>query len=360
MEFLWPDLLWLLLLVPVLIAGYILAQRRRQRFALRYASLSLVKEALGKGPGWRRHIPPALFLLGLTAMIVALARPQMVVRLPSQEGTIILTIDVSGSMAADDLKPTRMDAAKAAARTFVQSQPPSVRIGVVSFTDTAFAVQAPTTDQDSVLAAIDRLYPQRGTAIGSGLIASIRALYDAPDGNPVAPSNSNQPFGQSFGGFGFAPGPGGGGNPNDSLDSLPPVGGDQQTAASNAVIVLLTDGENNMGVDPRDAAQAAADRGIRVYTIGIGSKEGSILHIQGRSVATRLDEDLLKQVAQTANGAYYNALSEGDLKGIYQNLGTRLVMHTEKTEVTAGLTGLAAVLSIIGGFLSLLWFNRLP
>src|SRR5512142_253830 len=183
MDFLWPYMLWLLLLVPVLIAAYILAQRRRQKYALRYASLSLVKEALGRGPGWRRHVPPFLFLLAVIAMIIALARPVSVLRLPGEEGTIILTIDTSGSMAADDLSPSRMEAAKAAARTFVQSQPKSVRIGIVSFTDTAFMVQAPTTDQDSVLAAIDRLYPQRGTAIGSGLVASIKALYDAPDGN---------------------------------------------------------------------------------------------------------------------------------------------------------------------------------
>ncbi len=356
MEFLWVNMLWLLLLVPVLIAGYILAQRRRQRFALRYASLSLVKEALGKGPGWRRHIPPAMFLLGLTAMIIALARPQMVVRLPSEEGTVLLTIDVSGSMAADDLQPTRMEAAKAAARAFVQSQPSSVRIGIVSFTDTAFVVQAPTTDQTSVLAAIDRLYPQRGTAMGSGMVASIKAIYDQPDGNPVAPSNPNP----AFNGFGFAPGPGGNSNSTDSLDALPPPGADEKTAASSAVIVLLTDGENNMGVDPMNVAQAAADRGIRIYTIGIGSKEGSVLHIQGRSIRTRLDEDLLKQIADTTNAAYYNATNANDLQKIYQNLGTRLVLTTQKTEVTAGLTGLAAALSIVGGFLSLVWFNRLP
>ena len=359
MEFLWVNMLWLLLLVPALVVGYILAQRRRQRFALRYASLSLVKEALGKGPGWRRHIPPALFLLALTAMIVALARPQMVVRLPSEEGTVILTIDVSGSMAADDLLPSRMEAAKTAARAFVNSQPDSVRIGLVSFTDTAFVVQAPTTDQASVLAAIDRLYPERGTAIGSGMIASIRAIYDSPDGNPVAPSNTDPNANPIFPGFGLAPSAGGFGG-QDSLDSLPPVSGDTKTAGSSAVIILLTDGENNMGPDPQAVAQAAADRGIRVFTVGIGSAEGSILHIQGRSVRTRLDEDLLKQVASTTSASYYNATNEGDLQKIYQNLGTRLVLRTQKTEVTAGLTGLAAGLSILGGLLSLLWFNRLP
>lgn len=339
MEFLWPFMLWLLLLVPVLIAAYIWAQRRRQRYALRYASLSLVKEALGKGPGFRRHIPPILFLLGLTVMIVALARPEAVVRIPSQEGLIILTLDTSGSMAADDLNPSRMDAAKAAANAFVERQPKSVRIGVVSFSDDAFVVQAPTNDQDAVLAAINRLYPQRGTAIGRGLQTSINAIFETPDTtgpvtNPSGPQADASPT------------------------PAPPVV--PKGTFVPAIVVLLTDGENNLGPDPAEVAQKAADRGVRVYTVGIGSREGSVLHIQGRSIRTRLDEDLLKQVAETANGAYFNATNEGDLQKIYENLGTRLVLKTEKTEVTAGLTGIAAALSILGGALSLLWFNRLP
>lgn len=345
MDFLWPFMLWGLLLVPVLILAYILAQRRRQRYALRYASLSLVKEALGKGPGWRRHVPPFLFLLGLIAMIIALARPISVIQLPSEEGTIILAMDTSGSMQADDLSPNRMEAAKVAARAFVEREPDSVRIGIVSFSDNAFVVQAPTTDQDAVLNAIDRLYPQRGTAIGRGLETSLSAIFDLPGQNEAF--RANDPFGSSpFG----SPGPAG-------APSITPV---PKGTFAPAVIVLLTDGENNQGPDPAEIAQQASDLGVRVYTIGIGSKEGSVLHIQGRSIRTRLDEDLLKQVAETASGNYYNASSEADLESIYSNLGTRLVLRTEKTEVTAGLTGLAAALSIVGGILSLLWFNRLP
>ncbi len=339
MDFLWPYMLWLLLLVPVLIAAYIWAQRRRQRYALRYASLSLVKEALGKGPGFRRHIPPLLFLLGLAAMIVALARPEAVVRVPSEEGTVILTIDTSGSMAADDLNPSRMDAAKAAAHAFVDRQPNSVQIGVVSFSDDAFVVQAPTTDHEAVLGAIDRLYPQRGTAIGRGLQVSLDAIFETPGSpNPAASSFSAQA---------------------DASPTPTPTPVPKGTYIP-AIVVLLTDGENNLGPDPADVAQQAVDRGVRVYTVGIGSKDGSVLHIQGRSIRTRLDEDLLKQVAETANGAYYNATNEGDLQKIYENLGSRLVLKTEKTEVTAGLTGIAAALSILGGAFSLLWFNRLP
>src|SRR3990172_642630 len=161
MSFLWVDMLWALVLVPALVMAYILVQRRRRKYALRYASLSLVKEALGRGPGIRRHIPPVLFLISLTTMIFALARPVASVTLPSQQGTVILTLDVSGSMRANDLKPSRIDAAKAAARAFVEEQPRNVRIGVVSFSNGAALVQAPTTDREAVLAAIERLTLQR-------------------------------------------------------------------------------------------------------------------------------------------------------------------------------------------------------
>lgn len=338
MEFLWPFMLWLLLLIPVFVLAYVWAQRRRQRYALRYASLSMVKQALGRGPGLRRHIPPLLFLLGLTAMIVGLARPEALVQVPAAEGTVILTLDTSGSMAADDLLPSRMEAAKTAARAFVHRQPKSIRIGIVSFSDDAFLVQAPTTDQDAVLAAIDRLYPQRGTAIGRGLIASVNTLFEntPSSGDPADPNSRPS---------------------SESLDSLPTL---PKGTFASAVVILLTDGENNQGPDPVDISQQVADRGIRVYTVGVGSPEGSILHIAGRSIRTRLDEDMLKQIAQTTNGDYYNATREGELEAIYEKLGTQLVLRTERTEVTAALTGLAAVLSIVGGILSLLWFNRLP
>jgi Ca-activated chloride channel homolog len=356
MEFQWPYMLWLLVLVPVLIVAYIWAQRRRQRFAVRYASLSLVKDALGKGPGFRRHIPPILFLLGLIAMIIALTRPIAVVQVPSTEGTVILVMDTSGSMAADDVKPTRMEAAKSAAHTFVQRQPQGVKIGVVSFSDNAFVVQQPTADQDAVLAAIDRLYPQRGTAIGRGLQASMNSIFEVP-----ASDDPNAGFRGNFGGFG--PNGGGGGfsggfapiaSPTPSPTPLP------KGVFVPAIVILLTDGENNQGPDPTDIAQQLADRGVRIDTVGIGSAEGSILHIQGRSIRTQLDEDTLKQIADTANGTYYNAMNETELQNIYSTIGSKLVLRTEKTEVTAGLTGLAALFSLIGSTLSLLWFNRLP
>ena len=334
MYFLWPLMLWLLLLIPALVVLYILAQRRRQRYALRYASLSLVKEALGRGPGFRRHIPPALFLSGLTVMIVALARPYTLVTLPSQEGTVILTMDVSGSMRADDLKPNRIEAAKSAARSFVEKQPSGVRIGVVSFSDNAFLVQAPTDDKEAVIAAINRLTPQRGTAIGRALLTSVDAIFE----------EANTEGGQST-------------TASDPTPTPTPV---PQGVYEPAIIVLLTDGESNQGPRPLDVIDQVAARGVRVYTVGVGTAEGTVLHIQGRSIRTRLDEEMLKGVASATDGAYYSATNEKDLVAIYDSLSTHLVFKKEQTEITAIFTGVAVAFLLMGGFLSLFWFNRLP
>lgn len=334
MYFLWPLMLWLLLLIPALVVLYILAQRRRQRYALRYASLSLVKEALGRGPGFRRHIPPALFLSGLAVMIVAMARPYTLVTLPSQEGTVILTMDVSGSMRADDLKPNRIEAAKSAARSFVEKQPSGVRIGVVSFSDNAFLVQAPTDDKEAVIAAINRLTPQRGTAIGRALFTSVEAIFE----------DANAEGGQST-------------SATDPTPTPTPV---PQGVYEPAIIVLLTDGESNQGPRPLDVVDQVAARGVRVYAVGVGTAEGTVLHIQGRSIRTRLDEETLKRVASATEGAYYNATNEKDLVAIYDNLSTHLVFKKEQTEVTAIFTGVAVAFLLVGGCLSLFWFNRLP
>jgi Ca-activated chloride channel homolog len=340
MTFQWPQMLWLLLAIPALIAIYIIAQRRRQKYALRYASLSLVKEAMGRGPGWRRHIPPMVFLLGLSVMIVALARPISIVTLPSNEGTIILTLDVSGSMAAQDAKPDRMAAAKDAARVFVEKQPAEVKVGIVSFSDNAFIVQAPTTDKDAVIAAISRLQPQRGTAIGRGILTSIEAIDEA-----LMPDEPD--FTQSRRSFGPV-------TPTPTPTPLP------RGQYAPAVVVLLSDGESNVGPNPQDVAQTAIDRGVRVYTIGLGKPEGTVLSVQGRQVRVRLDEQTLKDIAEKTDAEYFAAADEKELKAVYDKLSTHVVIRTEKTEITAILTGLAAALVLIAGFLSLAWFNRLP
>lgn len=344
MEFQWVQMLWLLLIVPALSAAYILAQRRRQKYALRYASLSLVKEALGRGPGWRRHIPPIIFLLGLTVMIIALARPSAAVMLPSQQGTVILAFDVSGSMRAEDMKPNRLEAAKVAARAFVEKHPPSVRIGVVAFSDNAAIVQAPTTDRAAIVGAINRLQPQRGTAIGRGILTSLDALAETPPQLAAPPP----PFpGARYEALSLP-------TPTPSPTPLP------RGEYAPAIIILLSDGESNVGPRPQEVVQQAEDRGVRVFTVGLGSPAGVVINAGGRSVRVRLDEAVLQQIAERTDGRYFSAGTEEDLKSVYENLSTRLVFRTERTELTAVFTGAAMVLLLMAGTLSLWWFNRLP
>ncbi len=339
MTFLWPGNLILVLVVPALIAAYVWAQRRRQKYALRYASLSLVREALGNGPGRKRHIPPALFLTALLFMALGTARPETVVVVPVQEGTVILAIDVSGSMLAEDLKPNRMEAAKEAAKAFVDRQGADVKLGVVAFSGDAQIVQTPTKDHTLVIAAINRLRPQRATAIGRGMLASLDAIFE--DSEEVAPSVIALKR--------LA------GEPTGPTPPPVPVGADH-----TATIVLLSDGQNNQFPAPQQVVEDAANRGIRIYTVGVGSADGTVVRIQGRSVRTRLDEATLKQIAEQTDGQYYNASNEKDLRAVYENLSTQLVFRQQKTEVTAILTAIAAVFSMVAAALSLFWFNRIP
>ena len=334
MSFIWPImLLFAIVLIPLLIAFYLILQQRRRRFAAKYAGFGLA--STGGGVGGRRHIPPILFLVGLSILLVGLARPQMVVTLPRTEGTVILAFDVSGSMAATDMLPTRMDAAKAAARNFVQHQPPSVQIGVVAFSDNGFSVQPPTNDQDAILASINRLTPQRGTSLANGILVSLHTI-----------ATSGQVD-------------------TNYYTSLTPVPSPAPTAVpqgtySPAVIVLLTDGENNENPDPLAAAQAAAKAGVRIYTVGLGSAAGTNLHVNGFTVHTQLDEAQLQQIAQITGGAYTNAQSKDDLLKAYNNLNPQLVIKPEKTEVTSIFAGASVLVLLVGGLFSLLWFNRLP
>jgi Ca-activated chloride channel family protein len=329
-------MLWLLLIVPALVIVYILMQRRRQKYAVRYASLSLVKDALGRGPGLRRHIPPILFLAGLAVAIVALARPATTVVLPSQQGTVILALDISGSMRAEDMDPNRLGAAKSAARAFVEKQPKDVRIGIVAFSTTSALVQAPTKDRDQVMASINRLATQRGTAVGNGILTSLRAIFE--ESHPDLSSSLFDSF--------------------EDAESLPdPV---EPGSYTNAVIVLLSDGQSNRGPNPLDMADRAANLGVRIYTVGLGSPEGVIMNFWGRSIRVRLDEEALKSIARKTDGSYFKADNETDLRTIYETLSTKFVSQREKTEITAFFTAAAAVIMLASVLLSLLWFRRLP
>jgi Ca-activated chloride channel family protein len=331
MSFIWPAMLFSLLSVPLLVVLYIRLQRRRDRLAASYGS-----PGLGRSVGWRRHVPPGILLAGLSLLLFALARPQMVVSLPRVEGTVILAFDVSGSMAADDLQPTRLAAAKAAAQAFVQEQPANVLIGVVSFSDSGFVVQPPTTDQEATLAAINRLTPELGTSVANGIIASLSTIV----------SQNTEPAPRLYTDLTPVPTP--------TPTPVPPG------TVTPAVIVLLTDGENNESPDPLVAAEAAAERGVRIYTVGIGSAAGATLDINGFSVHTQLNEDVLQQIAEITGAAYYSAENETELRTIYENLDPQLVIKPEEMEVTSILAGASILALLIGGALSLLWLGHLP
>ena len=341
MTFLWPSMLWAMLALPVIVALYVLLLKRRKKTNLRYANLALVKEALGGRSAWRRHVPPALLFLALAVLAFSTSRPAMLITLPSAQETIVLAIDVSGSMRAADVQPNRLEAAQAAAKAFVVELPRNVKVAVVSFAGTAAVVQAPTLSRDDVYAAIDRFQLQRGTAIGSGIVISLATIF------PEAGIDLSQITGARA----MPPGP------NDKLppDFKPVAPGSYPSAA----IILLTDGQRTTGPDSLEAAKMAADRGVRVYTVGIGTREGETIAFEGWSMRVRLDEDTLKAVAKATNAEYFYAGSAQDLKKVYQGLSTRLIVEKKETEITALLATIGAVLVLLAAGLSTWWFGRI-
>jgi Ca-activated chloride channel family protein len=347
MSFLWPEALWLLLLLPLLVAAYFWLLARRRKFALRFASLGLVKEAIGGGARWRRHLPPLLLLLALALMLMAVARPLATVTLPTQQETIILAMDVSGSMRAKDVEPNRLEASQAAARAFVGALPPKTRIGVVAFAGTASLVQPPTLSREDVLAAIDRFHLQRGTATGSAILVSLDALFPDQriDVSGVIYGEESRHKGRSLDEAAK-------GEPKE-FTPVPPG------SYASAAVILLTDGQRTTGPDPLKAARMAADRGVRVYTVGVGTVEGEVIGFEGWSFRARLDEETLKKVASMTLGEYFHAGSALDLKKVYETLNSRLVFEKRQTEVTALAAAAAAVLSLLAAGLSMLWFNRI-
>jgi Ca-activated chloride channel family protein len=343
MSFLWPGLL---ALVPALVAVYLWVLRRQKAAAVRFASLGLVREAMGGARLWRRHLPPALFLLGLAVALLAVARPSALLTLPSQQRTIILAIDVSLSMRATDVQPSRLAAAQAAAKAFVQELPSDLRVGIVSFAGTALAVQKPTSSKDDLVAAIDRLQLDRHTAIGSGIIMSLATLF--PDEGIDLESlvlgsrqswRMNRPPEKPA--------------PRKEVQPVPPG------SNSSAAIVLLTDGRRTTGPDPLEAARMAADRGIRVFTVGFGSASGGPAMIEGYSIFMMFDEETLKAIAGLTRAEYFHASSADELTRVYEALSSKFVLTKEEREVSALFAAVAAVLTLASAGLSLLWFHRL-
>ncbi|HEV7618257.1 MAG TPA: VWA domain-containing protein [Burkholderiaceae bacterium] len=350
MTFFWPEMLWLLLIVPAAVTAYLILLRRKRKLALRYASLTIVKEAIGTGQRMRRHIPPLLFLLALTLMIVAIARPAAIVMLPSQHEMVILVIDNSFSMRANDIAPSRIAAAQAAARSFIAEQPRSTRVGVVSFAATASVVQPPTLNREDIIAALDRLQLQRGTAVGSGLLVGLKMIFpdvefDLRSSNPRPNASRDASRGTSLDEAPKAQAP--------DFKPVPPG------SYTSAVIVLLSDGQTTTGPDPVEAARMAAERGVRVFTVGIGTTNGEIMGAEGWSMRVRLDEESLKKIASETKAEYFYADSATDLAKIYKTLNSRLVLEKKSTEITALFSAAAAFFALISGLFSLLWFNRI-
>ena len=363
LSLLWPSMLWLLLAVPLLGVFYLRMMRRRRLVARRYASLETVSSgeadafrAPGGGGGafrdrgglgrWR-HVPAILLLLGLASLIFSITRPSAIIMLPSRVETVMLAMDVSGSMRADDVKPNRISAAQAAAKTFVDEQPGNVRVGVVSIAGAAAVVQSPTDNREDIFQTIDRFQLQRGTALGSGILISLATLLPGEGINveKILNGPAARPEGRELGAA-----------KSDSGESKPVPPGSN----TSAVIVLLSDGHSNIGPDPLKMASMAADRGVRIFTVGIGTPEGAVLTTDGWSMRVKLDEDTLKKIATMTGGEYFRAGNAPDLKKIYKYLSAKLAFEKhQSTEVTAIFVGLGAALAMLAVLMSLLWFNRI-
>ncbi len=349
MDFLWPQGLWLLLASPALVVLYVVILRRRARLAVRYASVALLRDAISPAQRLRRHVPPLLLLLALTALFVAIARPLATVPLPSDQRTIILAIDVSKSMRATDVEPSRIGAAREAAKAFIGEQPADVLIGIVAFAGSAAVVQRPTHDRADLAAAIDQLELQIHTAIGSGIIMSLATLF--PDDGLQA---EDRPFGTRSdweGGRSTAIDRGKSAAKRE-VKPVPPG------SYRHGAIILLTDGRRTIGPDPLDAAKLAAHRGVKVYTVGFGKVSGSETDIDNYSIYMRFDEETLKAIAELTAAEYFQAASATDLKRVYAGLNARYVLEKKPTEITALFCALAAALTTAGCAVSLAWFHR--
>ncbi|MBI5948219.1 MAG: VWA domain-containing protein [Chloroflexi bacterium] len=328
MSFAWPIMLLSLTLVPVLVAGYVLLLQRREKRAAELGTMRLAQAGTARRLGWRRHVPPGVFLVAIALLLAALARPE-VAGFPHREGTVILAFDVSSSMRADDLKPSRMAAAKEAATRFVENQPSTIQIGVVAFADGALVVQQPTAVKADVLAAVERLSSEGGTSLGEGIMTSLGAI----SGKPI-------------------------------LLEQAALEGDLESVDigyfGSAVIILLSDGENTSRFDPLIAAQIGGNAGVRVFTIGIGSADGATVEIDGFRVATALNEPLLQEIATNTSATYFVAEDAATLVEIYDNIDLRLTVEGDPMEVTSLAAAAAVLLLIVGGALTMRWFGRVP
>jgi Ca-activated chloride channel family protein len=342
MSFLWPQNLWWMLALPLLPALYLWLLRRRGKPVLRLSDVGIARRAAGRT--WRRHVPPLLVLLALALLLLALARPSARLTLPWARTTILLAIDVSLSMRVADVEPTRMAAAQQAARAFLQDLPRHVDVGLVTFAGSAQVAQATTFDRPALVEAIERIQMQRGTAIGSAIVLCLAELFPDHGIDLAAMSLGPQRQGRSL----------------DEKHRPPPKQIEPVAPGSYdaAAIILLSDGRRTTGVDTLQAAQMAADRGVRIHVVGLGTPDGHAAAGEGMAFYLQLDEPTLREVARMTGGEYHRAASAEALRGVYQTLGSRLQTLARDTEISALLALLAAVLLVAGTSLSLLWFGR--
>jgi Ca-activated chloride channel family protein len=341
--FLWPMVLWSLAVVPLLIAGYLALIGRKRRVAAQYAAwMPPGTQAAARGH-IRDHIPAVLLLVSIIALIGAMARPNAVLTLPSRRDTVILAIDVSGSMKATDLQPTRLAAAQEAANDFIKRQPKTTQIGIVAFAGTALVVQRPTTNREDLLEAVKRLQTQDGTTVGGAIVVALQTLFPKEEIELIDPLEKAERAKDKPKAAAKEP-------------EKPPAAPGSETSAA---IVLLTDGQATAAPDPIAAAHLAAEHGVRVFTVGVGTVKGEVVKEHGISMRVQLDEENLKKIADITRARYFQAGTATDLRQIYRDLNARLVTETRETEVSAFFVAVAAVAALLGAALSLLWFHRI-
>jgi Ca-activated chloride channel family protein len=351
MSFLWPNMLWLLAMAPLMVALYLLVLRRKKKEALRYANLSMVRQSIGKGSRFRRHAPPVLMLAAFVVMLLGMARPETYLTLPSRTSDVVMAMDISGSMRAGDIDPTRIEASKLAAKNFIQMQPRDVKIGITAFAGAALLVQAPTIDRDALNTVIDRMELQRGTAVGSAILVSLKTLFPQAQIDLGMMSPQERARAQQ-GGIALGQQTPGAPEPKPHTPVLP-------GSYENAIIVVLTDGNTNTGVDPLVAARLAADYGVKVFTVGFGAQPGGgVAEFAGQRQRSVLNEEALRQVAEITRGAYFHASSAEELTEVYATLNREFFIETKKTEVTAFFAAAAAALMLLSAGLSMMWFSR--
>ena len=331
----WPGLLWTLVLVPVALAAYLLAQRRRSRYTVRFTNLDLLANVVSAKPGWRRHVPPAFYLLALAALLVSLARPQALALVPKEQATIVLVMDVSGSMNATDVRPTRLVSSQRAATTFIEQLPEKFRVGIVSFASTAQTLTRPTTDRAAAYEAIASLHAEGATAMGDGIE---RAL------------DVKRPPAKSSGGAApAAPDP-----PEQHSGREPPL-----------VVLLLSDGANTQGrTQPMEAATDAKELGVPVFTIALGTDQGMVDVPDETGTMRRIpvppDELTLQRIAETTGARFFAAPTSRELKDVYRELGSKIGFVKEKQEVTVVFAATGLLFLVAGAAMSLVWFSRFP